>query len=266
MDELHLKKELLEKYLKELGSVAVAFSAGVDSTFLLKTAHDVLKENAIAITANSDMFPRGEFEQAVDFCKAEGIKQIITEHDEFSVEGFAQNPKNRCYLCKRKLFSEITKAAKENGIKYVLEGSNADDTHDYRPGMAAIKELGVKSPLLEVGLSKSEIRQCSKELGLSTWDKPSFACLASRFVYGEAITKEKLKMVSEAENFIKGLSLRQLRVRIHGNSARIEVPPEDFSVITKHAAEINDKLRELGFSYVSLDLGGYFTGSMNRTL
>lgn len=268
MDILHQKKQKLEEYLKELGSVAIAFSSGVDSTFLLKTAHDLLGDKAIAVTACSCSFPKRELDEATEFCKSENIKQIIVESEELSIEGFRQNPKNRCYLCKRELFTKILDIAKKNGVAYVAEGSNTDDNGDYRPGLIAVSELGIKSPLREAGLNKEEIRELSKEMGLSTWDKQSFACLSSRFVYGETISEEKLSMVDKAEQLLLDMGFHQVRVRVHGNIARIEVLPSEFGkMLENNAAErINDTLREIGFTYVAMDLGGYKMGSMNKTL
>lgn len=266
MDLVHEKMQALQNDLKELGSVAVAFSSGVDSTFLLKVAHDLLGDKAIAITARSCSFPEREQREAKEFCEKEGITHIVVESEELAIEGFAQNPKNRCYICKKELFTKIQAIAAEHGIAYVAEGSNTDDLGDYRPGLQAVAELGVKSPLRKAELSKEEIRLLSKELGLPTWDKQSFACLSSRFVYGETITEEKLKMVDKAEQRLLDLGFRQVRVRIHGNLARIEVMPQEFSLLLEHAAELNRYLQELGFVYVTLDLGGYQTGSMNRTL
>lgn len=258
----------LEEYLKRLGNVAVAFSGGVDSTFLLKTAHDVLGDDAIAVTAQASYFPKREGKEAEEFCKKELIRQIRFYVDADHVEHFRDNPVNRCYYCKKAIFGQILSIAKENGIQYVVEGSNMDDNLDYRPGHRAIKELEILSPLRYAGLSKEEIRVLSKEMGLSTWEKPSFACLASRFVYGEKITGEKLNMVEEAEEFLKEKGFCQFRVRIHGSMARIEVPPEEIPLIAAKPLreELFQKLHSLGFSYVTVDLKGFRSGSMNETL
>ena len=251
-----------------LGSVAVAFSSGVDSTLLLKVSHDVLGDKAMAVTASSSSFPERELNEAKNFCESNHIRQIIFDSDEINIEGFRENPKNRCYLCKRELFSKIKAIAHEHNLEHVIEGSNLDDLGDYRPGLKAIDELGIKSPLRYAGLTKAEIRELSRELGLPTWDKPSYACLASRFVYGEMISPEKLKMVERAEELLLSLGFRQERVRIHGKIARIEVLPEDFPRIIQEdiRTKIYDSLKALGFSYVTLDMRGYRTGSMNETL
>ena len=266
MDELHQKYQALKDNLKSLGGVVIAFSSGVDSTFLLKTAHDVLGDRSLAVTARSCSFPKRELTEAADFCKQHNIRHIVIDSEELSVEGFAQNPKNRCYLCKRELFTKILNVAKENGLPYVAEGSNLDDNGDYRPGLTAVAELGIKSPLREANLTKSDIRQLSKELDLPTWNKQSFACLASRFVYGETITEEKLSMVDKAEQRLLDLGFHQVRVRIHGTIARIEVDPSEFAKILNAAAELNAYFQQLGFTYVTLDLGGYRMGSMNKTI
>ena len=192
-ENLNYKFEKLKTYLKSLNSVVVAFSSGVDSTFLLKTAKDVLKDNVIALSAKSCSFPKRELSEAIEFCKSENIKHIIVESEELDIEGFRKNPPDRCYLCKKELFEKMLKTAKEYGIEHVVEGSNIDDEGDYRPGLIAIKELGIKSPLRYSGLNKKEIRQLSKKLGLKTYDKQSFACLSSRFPYGEEISEKKIK-------------------------------------------------------------------------
>ena len=251
-----------------LGSVAVAFSAGVDSTFLLKVAHTVLGDKAIAVTARSCSFPERELKEAQAFCEKEKIEHIIIDSEELSIDGFRQNPKNRCYLCKHELFSKIGEVAKDRGIEHVAEGSNLDDNGDYRPGLLAVAELGVKSPLRFAELTKEEIRALSKELGLPTWNKQSFACLSSRFVYGETISEEKLAMVDKAEQLLLDLGFRQVRVRVHGTIARIEVWPDEFERLLRDEARnrIYRELKNLGFSYVTMDLGGYRTGSMNEVL
>ncbi|MBO7369114.1 MAG: ATP-dependent sacrificial sulfur transferase LarE [Clostridia bacterium] len=261
------KKTLLENYIKEKKRVAVAFSSGVDSTFLLKVAHDVLKENAIALTVRSNAYPARETAEAKAFCESEGIEQIIVDIDEMKIEGFSDNPKNRCYLCKRAMFSKLKIIASERGFCHILEGTNADDTGDYRPGLKAIEELNILSPLKDLGFTKAEIRELSKEMGLSTFDKPSYACLASRFTYGEKITEKKLSAVESAEEFLRDMGFLQVRVRVHGELARVEILPEDFARFTdKIRVATAEKLFSLGFKFVTLDLVGYKTGSMNKTI
>lgn len=268
MTEAEKKYEKLKEYIRSLGSVAVAFSGGVDSAFLLRVAKDVLGDQVIAVTAASCSFPKRESEEAKRFCKQQSVRQVICETEELEIEGFRQNPKNRCYLCKHALLEKIWQIAKENGMNAVAEGSNMDDMGDYRPGLAAVRELGVCSPLRDAGLTKKEIRELSKMLGLETWNKPSFACLASRFVYGETISEEKLHMVEEAEQLLLDLGFRQVRVRIHDRMARIEIMHQEFSRMIEPGTreKVYDRLKELGFSYIALDLGGYRTGSMNETI
>lgn len=258
----------LRAYIRKSGSAAVAFSSGVDSTFLLKVAHEELGDRCIAVTAMSCSFPKRELEEATAFCKQEKIRQIVVESEELEIEGFTQNPKNRCYLCKRELFEKIGEIAKREGVDVIVEGSNLDDIGDYRPGLQAVEELGVKSPLRACGLSKNDIRVLSRSLGLSTWEKQSFACLSSRFVYGETISREKLRMVDQAEQLLLDLGFHQVRVRIHGSIARIEILPFEFEKILQEEIRtaIYEKFQLFGFSYVALDLLGYRTGSMNETL
>ena len=268
MEDREQKIRKLSEYLAGLGSVAVAFSGGVDSTFLLQAAKDVLGDGVIALTAVSDFFPDRERREADAFCRERGIHQIICREEILKVPGVAENPANRCYLCKRALFEMFLAQAKRQGFSHVAEGSNLDDLGDYRPGLQAIAELGILSPLRECGFSKEDIRALSKEMGLPTASKPSYACLASRFAYGEEITGEKLAMVDQAEQLLLDLGFTQMRVRIHGTLARIEVLPEDFPRLAEPALrrEITEKLKTYGFSYVTADLEGYRTGSMNEML
>ena len=266
--EAKQKYEKLKDYLQDLGSVAIAFSSGVDSTFLLKCAHDVLGNKVIAVTARSCSFPKRELDEAAAFCKKEGIAHIICDSEELEIDGFSKNPTNRCYLCKQELFTKIWKVAKEHGINHVAEGSNMDDNGDYRPGLIAVAELDVKSPLRYAELSKQEIRQLSKEMDLPTWNKQSFACLSSRFPYGEEINIPRLTMIDKAEQFLLDMGFGQVRVRYHGNLARIETDAEGFSIMLSpdNREKIHCAFKELGFTYITLDLLGYRTGSMNEIL
>lgn len=265
---------LLEKYekLKEdlikYKGVSVAFSSGVDSTFLLYAAHDALGDNVLAITAESNSFPKRESMEARDYCKALGVKQLICHPEELQIEEFVNNPVNRCYICKKEIFTQIIKLAKEYNTGIVVEGSNLDDNGDYRPGHQAIKELGVKSPLRDCGFTKAEIRELSNYFNIPTWDKPSYACLASRFPYGEKITAEKLDMVDKAEQYIMDLGFRQVRVRIHDKIARIELLAEDMDrfMDVKIRESVYEEFKKIGFEYTALDLKGYRTGSLNENL
>lgn len=255
----------LKQYFEQKGNAAIAFSGGVDSTFLLKVAFEVLGKKALAVTVRSVLIPERELAQAVAFCKNNNIPQIIIDADPFQIEGFSQNPINRCYICKKSIFSKIKEVSLENGFTTVCEGSNMDDTKDYRPGMKAIKELDIKSPLQECQLYKSEIRELSHSMDLPTWSKPSLACLATRFVYGHTITKEKLSLIDSIEGLLLGFGLYQVRVRLlDEDSIRIEVLPEDFEKILKNREEIISFVKDKNVNYVSLDLEGYRSGSMNN--
>ena len=266
--DLNLKLEKLKENLKKLGSVAIAYSGGVDSTFLLRVAHEVLGDKVIAVTARSSTYPEREFNEAKAYIESIGAKHIVIVSEELEIEGFSKNPVNRCYYCKKELFSKIKDIASEYGISYVLDGSNLDDTGDYRPGMKAAKELEVISPLKEAKLTKQDIRDLSKAMGVPTWNKPAFACLSSRFPYGNEITAPKLKMVEQAEQLLLDMGFRQIRVRHHGEIARIEVSSEerckffDLAVMDK----IGQEFKNIGFKYTTLDLLGYRTGSMNEVL
>lgn len=262
------KYEKLKSIIKDCGKIAIAFSGGVDSTFLTKVAKDVLGENAVAVTISSILVTDDELKEADDFCKVENIEHLIYKADVLSIPGFEDNPPDRCYICKKAIFTNVQNLVGERGISVIAEGTNVDDDGDYRPGMRAIKELGVRSPLKEAGLTKAEIRELSCMLGLKTWNKPSCACLASRFAYGEVINKDKLDMIYSAECYIRSLGFEQFRVRLQDGIARIELRPADIQKFIENGIKdkVSEKLHALGFKYVSLDLDGYRLGSMNEVL
>jgi uncharacterized protein len=267
-DELARKVESLRALLRSLESALVAFSGGADSTLVARVAHDELGERAVAVTARSETYPVREAEEATALARQIGIRHLAIETEELSLEGFRKNPPDRCYHCKRELFGKLRALAKEMGFRHVLDGANADDAADFRPGARAAAELNVRSPLQEVGFTKEDVRRASRALGLPTWNKPSCACLSSRFPYGETITPENVRRVDQAEALLRRLGLRQVRVRHHGDTARIEVPPGQIAWLAREEvrAQVVARFKELGYTYVTLDLQGYRTGSMNETL
>ncbi len=262
------KLDLLRRELENMGSAAIGFSGGVDSTFLSAVAYSVLGEKAVTFTAVSSSFPEREREESIRLAGHIGIQQVFFESEEVDIHEFRDNPVNRCYYCKRELYARLKDLAEKRGIHHVIDASNADDAGDHRPGLLALTELAVRSPLKEVGLTKREIRELSNEMGLPTWDKPAFACLSSRFQYGQSITHEKLKRVEQAEDFLKDLGIRVLRARDHGDQVRLEVGPDEidkfFDAGFRH--RVVKALKEIGYTFVSLDLEGYRSGSMNEVI
>jgi pyridinium-3,5-biscarboxylic acid mononucleotide sulfurtransferase len=256
----------LKKFFLEIDSVIIAYSGGVDSTFLLKVASEVLKDKVLAVTAKSPLHPDREYCAAKEEARKLGARFLSVSTDELSMEKFTDNPPERCYWCKRELFGKLLEIAGQRNIKCVADGSNFDDLEDFRPGIKAAEEMGVESPLCKTGFTKKEIRILSRELGLSTWNKPGFACLASRIPYGTAITQEILEIVNRAEEYLLALGIGQIRVRHYGKTAKIEVESIDMQKILDHREEILKLFRSLGYFYVMLDLQGYRPGGMNRIM
>ena len=266
--ETKKRYEKLRTILNEMGSVVIGFSGGVDSTFLSYTAHDVLGDKALAVTAVSPTLPDSEEQDARDMAADIGIRHLVVHSTEFSDPEFVKNPKNRCYICKKIRFTALVDLAKQEGYHWVVDGGNVDDLGDFRPGMKALEEMAdaVRSPMIEAGITKADIRALSRELGLRTWDKQSAACLASRIPYGVELTPQRLSMIDKAEQYIAPYIKGSLRVRYHGDVARIEVGEEEIPAILAHRKDIVQALRQCGFTYVSLDLGGYEMGSLNEVI
>lgn len=266
--EVQAKYKRLKGILEEMGSVLVAFSGGVDSSFLLKTAHEVLRDEVFAVIASSETYPEKEKEEAIKIAQCLNVRYKIIRTLELENPDFVNNSPQRCYFCKRALFSRLKEIAEDEGISCVIDGANLEDTGDYRPGSIAAEELGIRSPLKEARFIKSEIRKLSKQLGLPTWNKPSMACLASRFPYYMRIDMKSLKRVSQAEDFLRALGFSQIRVRHHGQIARIEIEPKEFPEIMEKGVreKIVKTLKKLGYTYITVDLAGYRIGSINEPL
>jgi pyridinium-3,5-biscarboxylic acid mononucleotide sulfurtransferase len=260
------KYRRLQQNVADLGSVLVAYSAGVDSTLVLRVAHDTLAERVIAATGLSDTYPEEEMAEARTLAAEMGVEHVMVRTEELTDPRYAMNSHQRCFFCKNELYGKLRELADERGIAHTVDGTNADDMGDHRPGLRAARQIGVRSPLQEVGMTKAEIREISNELGLRTWDKPAFACLSSRFPYGTPITLEKLKQVAEAERGIRQLGFRGFRVRHHDKLARLEVDPSDFPRVLEHHDEIVACVRAAGYRFVTLDLQGYRSGSLNEGL
>ncbi len=273
-NKLELKKETLSKFnvlkssLEEMGTVLVAFSGGVDSSFLLRTAQEILGDGVLAVIAKSETYPEKEQEEAVRLAEKWSVRLKIIQTDELDNPEFVQNPPTRCYFCKNELFSKLKEIASSESILYVCDGANYEDLDDFRPGAQAAAELGVRSPLKESGLVKDEIREISRWMGLPTWNKPSLACLSSRFPYNTEIDRDSLKQIAQAEDYLRSKGFTQVRVRHHGQIARIEVEPDEIVVLMdpELRRDVVENLKAFGYTYVTIDLVGYRTGSMNEPL
>jgi len=264
----HAKTEKLTSILKEMGSVLVAFSGGVDSSFLLAAAVRAVGDKTVAATARSELYPAEELRQACDIAEKLAVRHIVFQSDELAIPNFADNSPDRCYFCKKALFNKLREIAEQEDISWVVHAAQVDDLSDHRPGFRAADELGVRAPLIEAGLTKDDIRATSRKWGLETWDKPAMACLASRFPYGDRITPHKLRQVAAAEQALHELGLREFRVRHHGQVARIEVPVAQLPLLLQEPSRTHllNSLRSVGFTYVTVDLAGYRSGSMNEVL
>jgi len=247
-------------------SVIVAYSGGVDSTLLLKIAHDVLGEKAIAITSVSASFPKNELDEARNIANIIGTKHVLIDGHELEDQRYTQNPQNRCYFCKQNVYTHMVEYSLQHGYQYILDGTNADDLNDHRPGRQAALEKGLRSPLMEAGLTKADIRTLAQQFGLPNWNKPSAACLSSRIPYGTPIEVSVLHQIEQAENLLHHMGFSQVRVRFHNQIARLELETKDFSVALEKRLEITAGLKALGFSYITLDLNGFRSGSMNEVL